>query len=182
MTSNVTFTFTLCIAALVSSWSAASQTQVVALTGDPAPDGNGSFSSFGFGAALNDAGQAAFRGELTGTTGGSADDVGLFRGDEVNSPVQIAREGQAAPDGNGTFSDFGIPLLNETGKVAFGGTLVGASGGFNTNTGIFAAMGWPRPSESLASAKPPLMVMVSSRLSTTTSLSTTQTRLRSAAR
>ena len=45
------------------------RTDVIAQTGDAAPDANGTFSSFSA-PVLNAGGQAAFRGLLTGTTGG----------------------------------------------------------------------------------------------------------------
>ena len=113
----------------------------VARTGQAAPDGNGSFSSFGFNPALNDAGQAAFFGALTGTSGGSSDNVGIFRGDGTTL-TQLARRGQAAPDGNGSFSGFGPrPALNDAGQAAFFGALTGTSGGSSDDIGLFRGDG-----------------------------------------
>jgi len=104
--------------------------------GDPAPDGNGSFTEFKF-STLNDTGQIAFVGDLTGTSGGDSDDSGLFRSDGTSSPVQIARAGDAALDGNGTFVNFGPPGLNDAGQAAFIGILTDTSGGSTYNNGLF---------------------------------------------
>ena len=60
----------------------------------------------------------AFTASLNGTSGGSTDNSGIFRGSGGNI-TQIARRGQAAPDANGTFSSFGRPMLNNSGDVAF---------------------------------------------------------------
>ena len=51
-------------------------------TGDPAPDGNGFFASSGLSVGgLNDAGQGVFVAELVGTSNGTGDNAGIFRGD-----------------------------------------------------------------------------------------------------
>jgi hypothetical protein len=66
-------------------------------------------------------GQAAFLAELDDTQGGGNDDRGVFRSDGT-TVVQIAREGQTAPDENGSFSfstDFVDPVINNQGQVAF---------------------------------------------------------------
>jgi hypothetical protein len=86
--------------------------------GRTAPDGDGTFSTFGY-PALNDSGQIAFWTTLTGT----ANYQGIFRMSGFDNPIQIARMGQAAPDGDGTFSSFGQPDLNGGGQVAFMGYL-----------------------------------------------------------
>lgn len=64
-------------------------TQVIAISGDPAPDGNGSFASFLGVPALNEAGQVAFIASLSATNGGSVDDTGIFRG-SAGAVMQIA--------------------------------------------------------------------------------------------
>jgi len=52
--------------------------------------------------------------------------------------IQVAREGDLAPDGNGTFSGFSTPQgPNERGQATFSGFLAGTSGG--ENEGIFVA-------------------------------------------
>jgi hypothetical protein len=116
--------------------------------GDLALDGNGVFSTFQ-NPAFNNVQQAAFVGQFTGTSGGFSDDEGIFRGDGTPaSLVQIAREGQAAPDGNGTFGRFlrqgssVHPALNEAGQVAFFGTFIGTTGGSSDDVGIFRSDGF----------------------------------------
>src|SRR5699024_3835179 len=115
-------------------------TQVIALQGDAAPDGNGSFRHFSA-PVLNDMGQAAFIGYLTGTAGGNSDDEGTYLGNGFTGPVQIIRKGRAAPDGNGTFFRFyGIPGLNNAGQVVFSGVLNGTTSG-SDEEGIFLGDG-----------------------------------------
>ena len=68
--------------------------------------------------------------------GGDSDSYGIFRGD--GGPlIQIARKGQTAPGGNGTFSGFGEPTLNNAGQVAFQASLTGTIGGSSDDNGIF---------------------------------------------
>ena len=94
----------------------------IALQGQPAPDGNGSFRGFNGGHTLNDAGQVAFFGELDGTAGGLDDAAGIFRGDGATL-TQIARRDQPAPDADGGTD--GVlrwlypPAINGAGQVAF---------------------------------------------------------------
>lgn len=121
---------------VISTAAAQPTTAVIGVTGDPAPDGNGSFTFFGI-PALNDAGQVAFQASLIGTSAGSSDNLGIFRGDSVSGPVQIARKGQVAPDGNGDFLGFRPPALNDAGQVAFTAELTGTSGGCFDDGGIF---------------------------------------------
>ena len=113
----------------------------VARAGQAAPDGNGSFAQF-FAPTINDLGQTAFYGFLTGTSGGSSDDVGLYFDDDTTGGVtRIARTGQAAPDGNGSFSSLYIPSLNDAGQVAFFAIFTGTSGGGSDNSGIYRSGG-----------------------------------------
>ena len=118
---------------------AGSQLQI-ARKGDLLPDANGSFSSFNF-PFVNDSGQVAFSAGLTGTSGGSNDDLGIFRGDGIGSPVQIVRKGAPAPDGNGRFSSFDHPTLNEAGQAAFRGFMTDTNGGSSDNIGIYRGDG-----------------------------------------
>jgi hypothetical protein len=116
------------------------QATQIAMTGDAAPDGNGSFSSFS-GTILNDAGQVAFWAELEGTSGGSADGKGFFRG-SGGALTQIARRSQAAPDGNGILGTLFLGVaLNNAGEVAFTADLSDTSGGVLDNRGIFRGSG-----------------------------------------
>ena len=99
----------------------AGRIDVVAVSGQQAPDGNGVLSGFpdhrGV-PALNNQGQVAFHAALSGTSGGNLDNSGMFRGGS-GVTTQIAREGQTAPDGNGRYFGFDSPALNDAGQVAF---------------------------------------------------------------
>ena len=53
----------------------------VARRGDSAPDGNGTISEFDDPQGPNKRGQATFLGFLTGTSGGSSDNTGIFVAD-----------------------------------------------------------------------------------------------------
>ena len=82
---------------------------------------------------LNDAGQVGFNADLAGTSDGN----GIFIGDGLTAPVQIAREGERAPSGNGFYSSLGGSALNEAGQVAFFASLRDTSAGFFDGIGIF---------------------------------------------
>ncbi|MEM6329977.1 MAG: choice-of-anchor tandem repeat NxxGxxAF-containing protein [Planctomycetota bacterium] len=122
----------------------AQRVEVLALTGDTAPNGNGEFSAFGA-PVLNDLGQAAFVVSHAASVGFDGQDVGVYlAGDTV---TQIVRAGQAAPDGNGTFSSLiyndtvAWVTVNEAGQVGFRGTLAGTAAGFSDNEGLFLGDG-----------------------------------------
>ncbi len=132
------------IAAEAPMASGAPTVNVVVMTGDPAPDGNGIFSTFDFNPALNDAGQVAFVARLANTNGGFSDDSGIFRGDGM-TVAQIARESQAAPDGNGNLGPFasnfyGTPI-NESGQVSFAANLSDTAGASADDGGVFLGDG-----------------------------------------
>ena len=77
----------------------------VARIGNAPPGGDGSFGLFAL-PDFNNSGQAAFFGNLEGTSGGNADDRGIFLSDSsAMSITEIVREGRAAPDSNGFFSE-----------------------------------------------------------------------------
>ena len=105
-----------------------------------APGGNGEFANIVVGTArLNDAGQYAAGLDLRGTTGGTADDSGIFRIDSNGSVAQMFREGQAALSGNGTFGALTGATsfaFNNSGNVAMLTNYVGTSGGAADNTAI----------------------------------------------
>ena len=110
----------------------------IARVGQLAPSGNGAFTS-PFGRRLNQAGQVVFSSGLSGTSGGTADNSGLFRGDG-NSIVEIARKGQTVPGGDGVFSVTTLnplPNLNNAGQVAFAEAISGGSSGTPNDAGIF---------------------------------------------
>jgi len=110
-------------------------------TGDASPDGNGSFATTLFHApAFDDAGEAIFYATLTGTSGGSSDDAGIFRGDG-DQTVVIARRGDLVPGGNGRLLDldYGSIAVNGAGQVLFRSTITGATGG--SDEGVFRGDG-----------------------------------------
>jgi hypothetical protein len=102
------------------------------------PNGNGRFLDFGGQShvAINNRGAVAFLADLTGTSGGTADNAGIYVA-TASGITQIARKGQQAPDGNGVFSKLGYPALNNQGQVAFVATLSGTKGGTTDNQGIY---------------------------------------------
>jgi len=101
----------------------------IARKGQVVPDGNGVLSDMRWtpASALNSRGQIVFWADISGTNSGASDDAGIFYGDGA-SLVQVARRGDAAPDGNATFSSFANPMLNESGQVAFQAYLLGRTG------------------------------------------------------
>lgn len=117
--------------------------KVMARSQQRSPDENGVFLLFPNGLpAINDHAQMAVVAILSGTTGGTADNEGLYRTDG-NTTVQLARKGQAVPNGNGRFLDFGqgYPAINNNGQVAFFANLTGTAGGSSDNAGIFLVDG-----------------------------------------
>ena len=115
---------------------------IVAYTGQPAADGNGTFSSL-FPPALNNHEAVAYRVRLTGTSGGALDDEAVYKGDSslVVVPTledQIAREGQAVPEGGGVFATFtATPAINDLGQVAFVADLRGTPGGTSDDRALY---------------------------------------------
>jgi hypothetical protein len=110
----------------------------IAREGNAAPGGGGgAFGSFN-NIKMNSSGQVAFTSSsMTGTSGGTANDRGVFSGDG-GAITEIAREGDTAPDANGTLSNFGNVGIRDDGQVAFVDfTIQGTSGGFADNSGIF---------------------------------------------
>ncbi len=93
---------------------------VVARPGDPV--GNNTFVQYNLPAAINDAGQTAFRAAIDTTGNGQDDQPGLFIANPNGSFTTIAHQGQAAPGGNGgiiTNLATTSPVLNNTGQAAF---------------------------------------------------------------
>jgi hypothetical protein len=119
------------------------ETRVVVSQGASSPDGNGLFSSFGA-PSINNAGQVAFAGSLTETSGGFADNFGIFRFGG-SGPVQIAREGQIAPDGNGILAgespDSTAYSIDESGRVGFFATWQNTTGGTGDRLGVYLGEG-----------------------------------------
>ncbi len=111
----------------------------VARINQAAPDGNGRFTGFNA-VVLNDVGDVAFIADLAGTKGGALDDHGVYRG-AGGALTGIARAGQPAPDGNGIFSDFNPPDLNDSGTVAFSAFLFKTQAGAADDSGVFYRRG-----------------------------------------
>jgi hypothetical protein len=122
----------------------AAETATLVLTGDAAPDGNGTFVDLGI-PVLNASGEVAFVAGLTGTQNPSTDTGGIYFVD-AQSIIQLVRTGEPAPDGNGVFSYFAQDFnnqqrvaLNDEGSVAFTASLSGTAGGSTDNVGQFGA-------------------------------------------
>ncbi len=114
--------------------------------GMAAPDENGVFTEFS-GPALNDRGEVAFQGYFTGTTGGTNDDGGIYVETSAGL-IQVAREGQAVPNGNGVFGSFrnsaggtSPVALNNAGDVVFEAALSRTSNGNRNNGGLYIGDG-----------------------------------------
>ena len=111
----------------------------IARKGAALPVGGGSFNSFGS-PVLNDVGQVTFRGFLAGTPNGTLDDSGIFR-NTGGAIVQIARENQAAPDGNGAISFMFLPAQNNIGQSAFTVSYRNSAGGAADDTALLRGSG-----------------------------------------
>jgi hypothetical protein len=107
------------------------------------------YSSLGH-PVLNDAGQVAFWGFLTGSGVDSSNNEGIWRG-APGSLSLVARSGsQAAGTASGVnYSSLGIPVLNDAGQVAFWSFLTGSGVDVTNNQGIWIGDG----SESLLVAR-----------------------------
>ncbi|QDS99742.1 DUF7453 family protein [Adhaeretor mobilis] len=89
--------------------------------------------------SLNDRGQTAFAGLLTGRGAGAGNNLAIFSEGNGNGVEIVARSGSTAPslpDGE-QFSRFGIPKLNNLGHSAFFAELAGASVTESTDYGLF---------------------------------------------
>src|SRR3990172_22328 len=114
---SVLFLIVAAVASLLSPpiWAANGRITVVALSGDPTPDGDGTFDLFSQ-PTVNESGQVAFLAILDG-----ASPYGVFL-TQYESLLRVARQGQASPDGVGTLSlslsttKWTVPL-NDLGQV-----------------------------------------------------------------
>ena len=100
----------------------------------PAPTGSGvasgTIATF-VAASLNNHGEAVVAAGLLGTPGGNVDNRGVFVSDG-QTIRQVMRNGDPAPDGNGTLAISGSPtalVLNDRGQTIFQATHVGATPG-----------------------------------------------------
>ena len=96
------------------------QLHLIAQFETPAPGANGAKFWWFERTTLNDLGQVAFRGGLTGAGITSANDTAFWMGTPGNLQI-IAREGAAAPGGltYGDLQGFDYPVLSPNGNVAF---------------------------------------------------------------
>ncbi len=114
--------------------------RTVALTGQQAPGTPSGVNFGGFPTApvLNDAGQTAFRGTLTGSGIDTTNDVGIWS-EGSGSLALVAREGSQAPGtpSGVNFSDIYLPsVLNHVGQTAFCALLSdGGSGVWSEGSG-----------------------------------------------
>ena len=119
----------------------------IARRNDLAPDGNGVFGGFFFqsgGPVLSASGKVAFPVVLSGTSGGTTDENGIYMFNGT-SLVKVAREGDPAPEGNGEFDAFGHPVINRAGQVAINGLLRNVTGGGLLGSGgiyLFTGGSW----------------------------------------
>ncbi len=115
-------------------------TQIVR-EGQTVSGGNGKFGSLSRPNDINTLNQVVFSATITGTLGGTIDNSALYRG-SGGTPTEIARENNAAPDGNGVFSNFSsTTFLNNTGQVVFRGFLRDTAGVTTDDSGIFIGDG-----------------------------------------
>lgn len=120
----------------------------VAQTGDQVPDAANGVTFNGFGSnffsgpdilALNDSGQTAFLGRLNVTDVNGISGSGIYSGG-LGTLSQVARTGDQAPGAvSGTvFSDFGDPLLNNSGQTVFRAGLSGSGVNETNDGGIYS--------------------------------------------
>jgi hypothetical protein len=95
--------------------------------GQPLPDGNGNFYRFDR-SLMNGTGQMAVSATVEPTTGGTAKDTGIYISSSTGPAQKVVREGDPAPNGNGTYSTFDFGAFSDNGKLAFASTLLGATG------------------------------------------------------
>jgi len=119
---------------------------IIAATGDPAPDGNGTLSEFGRVFEVNDNGDVLLYSLLSGTSGGGSDNEAIYLFESGMAGVKIVREGDPAPNGNGVFADtsggvFFDGAFNNAATAAALSDLSGTTGGAADDAGIFRDTG-----------------------------------------
>jgi len=115
----------------------------VVRSGDPLPDGPGTFGSFNTNPAINASGSLAFRSvNLHDTPGGAMDNAGVFLSDG-RVITTIARRGALTPTGDGLLFEFPLEVLclNDSGQVLFTASLAGTDGGSTDDSGLFLGDG-----------------------------------------
>lgn len=115
-------------------------------SGDPVPDGSGNFLDIGV-PSFNDAGDIVFSARLMNTPGGTSDDSGLYRIADT-TVIEVFREGDDVPTGDGAFDDFfdpnhprfNLPVavdVNETGQFLFRARMTGTPNGNGDDEALF---------------------------------------------
>ena len=101
-------------------------TQLVAaskITPVTVPAATTTFASFG-NPGLNSADTVAFNGVLTAATGiTTANYTGIWTANTSDQLTLIAQAASPAPGTSATYLTFGVPLLNDNGAIAYGGSL-----------------------------------------------------------
>jgi hypothetical protein len=122
----------VCILTTFSLWSnVEAELDIVAISGQTAPDENGVFAS-GYGnPVINESGQIAFLAGFSGTSGGADNNVGWIKGDSESLQV-LARKGDTLPSGDGTYrfpSNFWVlqVSLDEAGNTNVVAQVTGAA-------------------------------------------------------
>jgi hypothetical protein len=99
----------------------------VVRSGDPAPNGDGVFSTMSDRPAFNDAGEVVFMGFLDEVASGAVFESAIYY-EGGGGLEQVARSGRPSSDGLGDFSGFsGYTAINSTGQVAFRAQAMGGN-------------------------------------------------------
>ncbi len=138
-----TFTTFATLLILLSAWhpTADAALKTVALTGDIAPGTNNNFTSFLSGPVLNNAGQTAFRGVLSGSTG---TDRGIWSEGGGGGLALVARAGNTAPGTTDNFTFFSAPSsITQARRRSLGASIAAAFPQFMVFGRKGEAAGWP---------------------------------------
>jgi hypothetical protein len=111
----------------------------IARQGDLAGDGISVYDTFG-NIRISETGTVLFTSTLTGTPGGSNDNHGLYVGNG-DVLLEVVREGDAVPDGNGEYSSLSAVALLDSGQVVFHAWLRNTLAGTDDDDGIFRVSG-----------------------------------------
>jgi len=127
-----------------NAWSVGAEYEVIVSEGDAPPRGNGTIAGFST-LRLSDADDVFFFCPLTGTSGGSSDNAGLYLYVDGAGVMTVAREGDPAPDGDGVYSfetnGFTILDINNLGTLAFTIGFKENSSGRTDENGVLADYG-----------------------------------------
>ena len=119
-------------------------TKYFCFEGTTEPGGDGQYQSTLYGlSAINQRGEFVLGADLTGTSGGTTNNVVIYRGSASNQLIQISRRGDPAPGGLGRLNFTGLftTKINEAGQVAFASSLAGPGVGTTNDSGIYVGSG-----------------------------------------